>query len=287
MDEGAAPPPDGRHPSPPAEGSFAWHLQPAGGLARARFYTDGSLFEGTSPGLARLGWAFTAYDDRGQLVAAAYGAPPSWVRAIGGAEAWALLMATRYAEPGSAFITDSLGCKSTARAGVRWATGAARPQARVWRLLFNTFDSVDDAQAIERMPSHKSRAAIGVAERGDGAKITELDFEGNALADCLAKRGAAQYRVPLGIREAFAAAEREARDVAQFIGRVTWTANNVGEEPRRDSAPPPVARPGTSATTTGPSVASGRAVCPTWLALVARSSVATSSAAAAMGAGIA
>ncbi len=229
-------------PSPPDDGTFVWCVRPAGDMVRARFYTDGSMVDGPTAPLARLGWAFAAYDDDGQLVASAFGATPSWIHSIGGAEAWAILMAARAAEPGSTFRTDSLGCKDTLAAGRRWATAPARPQARVWKMLFVRFDGPEDHLDLLWMPSHASKGDVGVAELSDGSKLTALDLDGNATADTLAKRGAAQFRVPLDKRQTVARAEHEAEELARFVARVTWTANNFAQQPTRDSAPPQRAR---------------------------------------------
>eukprot|EP00973_Karenia_brevis_P080582 11180380-Karenia_brevis.AAC.1 len=70
----------------------------------------------------RLGWAFAAYDDQGNLLAAARGVPPKWVDTIQGAELWAVQMATADILAPEVVLTDCKAVCSGATAGKSWAT---------------------------------------------------------------------------------------------------------------------------------------------------------------------
>ena len=70
--------------------TFSWHVRPASLPVWGHVYPDGSYLDGLVPETGRCGWAFVVVGAEGQVVAAAYGAPPPWIQYIGGAEAWAL-----------------------------------------------------------------------------------------------------------------------------------------------------------------------------------------------------
>ena len=70
--------------------TFHWHVRPENLPVKGHVYPDGSLLDGIAPELARSGWACVVMNDDSEVIAAAYGVPPPWVKGIEGAEAWAL-----------------------------------------------------------------------------------------------------------------------------------------------------------------------------------------------------
>ncbi len=148
MTRGVVPMPRVADNAVPADGTFAWRVQPAGEAVAVTLYTDGSLLDGPKGPFTRLGWSFVALDKDGRNVASAHGTPPTWVEGTAGAEAWALLMAARFAMPSAGFRCDNLGVVQGLRRGAGWALGPDRPQARVWATLLAYFD--DDAAAEKR-----------------------------------------------------------------------------------------------------------------------------------------
>ncbi len=230
-------------PSLPDEGTFIWHVQPDLNEfpSAATWYTDGSAVDGQHEQLRRLGWAFVAIDAQGDVVAATYGSPPPWIDSVTGAEAWALMQASKVAGLGATFVTDSLSCAHAARRGVKWATAPSRPLARVWRMMLAGFGSGAGGATVVWMPAHTAAHDIGVKLLSNGVALTRRDQLSNALADELAKRGAHQWRASAAVRARFVAAHVLAARAAVLVGHATWHANNAPQEPCRDSAP--AARP--------------------------------------------
>ena len=66
---------------------------------KGHVYPDGSLLDGIAPELARTGWACVVMSDDGEVIAAAYGVPPPWVKGIEGEEAWALHQGSGFTIP--------------------------------------------------------------------------------------------------------------------------------------------------------------------------------------------
>ena len=217
-------------------GTFVWDMRPAETPVLGTFYTDGSLIDLKLGRGSALGWAFIVIDAGGNKVAAAYGTPPDWITCISRAEAWALHMASLCAMPGSHFLTDSLVCVETLQRGVKAATAAHRPLARVWQLIFSTFDSDADSDNVTWMPAHSSVADIGKALRGDGSPLSRIDRESNAAADTLAKRGARSRRLPLSYRIEYSATELISAQIARYLGYLTWAGNNCPVAPFRDAS---------------------------------------------------
>ena len=88
---------------PPAEETFTWIVEPSGGAIDSTntIYCDGSMADGPSKDLSRVGFGFAAYDVNGELTASAYGTPPWWIDSAHGAETWALDQALRCSLPGA------------------------------------------------------------------------------------------------------------------------------------------------------------------------------------------
>ena len=86
------------------------------------------------------------------------------------------------------------------------------------------------------MPAHRPDSAVGEHLPG-GNILSYTDIRANRLADVLAKRGAATYRLPKPARLKLAETKARVAAMAKWVGRVTYAANNWHEEPWRDSAP--------------------------------------------------
>ena len=55
--------------------AFVWHVKPESMPVKGIIYSDGSARDGPIKELVRCGWSFVVVDDRGQVIAAAYGVP--------------------------------------------------------------------------------------------------------------------------------------------------------------------------------------------------------------------
>ena len=65
------------------------------------------------------------------------------------------------------------------------------------------FAALDDTplENLIWMPAHQKMSAAGVKAKGNNEPLTEVDIEGNDLADRLAKRGVEDHRVPFRLRD--------------------------------------------------------------------------------------
>ena len=202
-----------------------------------RVYSDASMLDGPDAPLARLGWAFVAVDHDNRTVGIARGVPPPWITCVSAAEGWALLMAAGAVGIGPLFVTDSLETVKGIDRGRQWATGAARPYARLWKLIYDIFDGEGDAasQNVVWMPAHKTSSRLGSLMRSDGALVTQNDLIGNDMADLHAKLAAAEHRAPQSVRDHLQTIENMIHRVATAIGLATYAANNCKGEVKRDS----------------------------------------------------
>ena len=202
-------------------------------------YLDGSFRDGPSEELGRTGWGFISDDTEGMIRAAAFGVPPPWIRAIHGAEMWALYAALRCSLPGGFFRSDRKAVVDTFMAGKRQATSAGDEHARLWEMIFATCDSVDPPQLLW-MPAHTSAADVGRARLSNGQVLTAKDRSANDAADTLAKRGAETHRVPKDVRRQVKQRDLLAVWAARTLGIVTHAANHApcpsSGKPLRDSA---------------------------------------------------
>ncbi len=205
-----------------------------------RVYSDASMIDGPSLLLGRFGWAFVIVGTRNgqeEVLAAAYGIPPKWVRSLPAAEAWAILMASTVAAPTAPYTTDSLECVKSLARGAAWATAPRRPNARLWGLICAAFDDDGGEGRLTWMPSHRGSHDVGVRLRSDGLPITCSDVRFNGVAGTLAKKAARDIRVPKHVRDAVDASHSVAHWVAKQVGWATVAANNLPASPYRDALP--------------------------------------------------
>ncbi len=217
--------------------SFEWIVEPPGGTGtiHGRVYTDGSAVDNTDEVLRRLGWAFVVLDVHGNIVAAARGTVPRWVRDVPGAEAWALLQALIVAEAGGCwFYVDCKPCVDAMKRGVKWATAAQRPHARVNGMLHAAADDTP-AERFVWLPSHLRSCDVGAVTRGDGVPVTAEDKRGNDAADRHAKAAAASVRVDATTRRAMAEHDEAVAALARWLAEATHRANHGLGFPARDT----------------------------------------------------
>ena len=217
--------------------TFHWHVRPKEGLVHGRGYPDGSARDGPTPELVRLGWSFAVLDDRGHLIAAAYGVPPPWIVDIGGAEAWALYQLLLCTTPQmTKYWPDCYPLKVAISKGQRLANDPRNALARVHGMLFTALEGIDE-DAVGWMPAHLTTAdlALGTATKSDGSLVTATDILGNDVADRLAKLGAEFHRVAMSDVRRWKKAFAEAKARAKWIGKATHAANNCLHYPYRDS----------------------------------------------------
>ena len=218
---------------PSKEGTLTWELRPPEGVidASCTVYTDGSMVDGPTKALGRVGFGFAAYDGEGRLVAKAYGAPPGWIDSVPGAETWAAAAALKQSIPGITLWSDCLSVVNRFKAGRAAATSSKVKLARVWRTIFDLCDCYDCPERqvqIGWMPAHTSVWAVGQVKKGDGSRLSTEDRAGNAEADMLAKRGAKDHRIPKWMRDKVELAELVATRAALQLGVTTEAANNHG-----------------------------------------------------------
>ena len=231
---------------------------PPQGDADWTYYIDGSLVDGPSKRFSRAGFAIAIARANGDLVAYALGVPPDWARSAPAAEAWALLKVFASCPSPPRIVTDCYNLVTGLGAGRAAATGAKRPLARLWGMIFQTLDggiSPDDVEKVLTwMPSHGSKAVIGHAIKSDGTVVSALDWRANRLVDALAKAAAGRGRVDDSIKAFWDDAGETVEFCAATLGMVTFAANNFRESSlradgsyvyahRRDACPIPFLDP--------------------------------------------
>ena len=221
-------------PKPQVEASFKWILRPPGGTLIGTVYTDGSRLDGPSANLARNGWAFVVADELGEVIAIASGVPPDWVEDIPATEAWALVQAAVYAEPGSTFLVDCKPCVDAVHKGPEAAQSEQNPHARVHMLMLQLLEDVPPESTIW-MPSHCKSGQAGTVVRGDGFLLTEQGIVMNDTADKHAKRAVEQHRVPKLKRDQIKAHDEATRQNAMWIAMATLLASDQQQPPHRDT----------------------------------------------------
>ena len=144
------------------------------------------------------------------------------------AEAWAILATLSRSLPGVAIRSDCLNNVKTLKNGERAATRSRSNIGRLWRMIFRALDDWTHPEWLDIVwvPAHLTKSQIGIAMKGDGRPITELDWLGNKRADELAKKGAALHRLPATIIKEVKCREELAEHFARRLGAVTFAANN-------------------------------------------------------------
>ena len=176
--------------------TFDWHICPAFNRFTGTVYTDGSSLGWGQPYKARTGWAFVVLDDAGRVVAAASGRPPPWIRSSSSIEAWAFYMAILHAAPGCSYRIDSKICVRTFHNGENNVTSHDKPNAMLWKWIFNAINEERKTMGVVWMPAHTGKTQIGKAKLGNGELLKPIDQRGNAMADAMAKLAAKEHRAP-------------------------------------------------------------------------------------------
>ena len=131
------------------------------------------------------------------------------------------------------FPTDCKSVKTLARAGKKKATSARQVDARAWTCVFARSDG--PSPAVELVPAHLGEEMIGVVEVGNGTKLTRQQWEMNGLVDEQAKLAAKCGRRPGEETREYLKLMKRVAELACWIGRATFAANNGSEDPRRDT----------------------------------------------------
>eukprot|EP00973_Karenia_brevis_P050880 7066624-Karenia_brevis.AAC.1 len=127
-------------------------------------------------------------------------------------------MATAEAFPGSTGITDCQSVQMDFYRGRAWATAPCRKYARVWNAILSATDDDPTTFPMVWMPAHTAKHDVGSLRRSDGAFLTSADRYMNAVADRLAKEGAALHRVAEETRN------RLKKEFAEVCEMATWIA---------------------------------------------------------------
>ena len=210
-------------------------IRPPDGIidSNAVMYTDGSMVDGPSSAIGRVGFGIVALNEEGEVTAKAFGTPPGWINTVPGAEAWALYEALRNMVPGASIRSESASVVNRFKDGKKAATSSKVKSARLWRMIFELCDhySCPESQVdLELMPAHTAAWQVGRTRKGDGSRLTATDRTGNDLADGMAKKGAKLHRVPWKLRCEVETAERVALRAALQLSVTTHAANNVQED---------------------------------------------------------
>jgi ribonuclease HI len=216
-------------PPPHDEPTFAWVLEPFGGVVASEWtvYTDGSLLDGPTPLLRRTGWAFVAIDREGVIRASAHGVPPGWICTIFGAETWAVLQAVTHSQGDAILRIDCKAAVDVLLAGREKAISPRRITARAWIDIFSATDGTPPSD-VSWIPAHTVLADVGRKRIGNGGLLTAMDRRGNDEADRLAKLAVRLHRVPGHIQRAVREQEQQVAKLAWWIAQVTLAANSWG-----------------------------------------------------------
>ena len=75
------------------------------------------------------------------------------------------------------------------------------------------------------MPAHTSKSSIGQVITSSGKYVTEDMWYANQIVDFLAKEGASSIRYDVEERSSFTFKEKQLRELAVFLGKLTYIAN--------------------------------------------------------------
>ncbi len=175
--------------------TFQWLMGSADSVpAEARWFIDGSLFDGKHIELHSTGFGIAAVGPDNSLLAYDAGKPPDWVKDAAGAEAWALASVVSMCPEMPSTVTDCFNLLTVLGKGRVAATNARSPLARIWARVFATLECTTCSQALLQqlkwMPAHGAVSTIGQALDSGGSKITPVEWRANRLVDALAKKAA-------------------------------------------------------------------------------------------------
>jgi hypothetical protein len=212
---------------PPEEASFRWIKRPQAGIAEGTIYMDGSRLyaEWKLAGFcARQGWAMAAYDEAGNLTAAAHGRPPGWIRGIHTTELWGLFMGAQSSDPFSPLLVDCMSVQKGSMNGSDWAGSPSRKYARVWSPVASILE--DDASRVVWMPAHCAAEHEGLKSLSNGQLLSRRHRTGNAAVDGFAKEIAKEDAPPQWQMKAVADATDRLTAIARWIGQSGAYANH-------------------------------------------------------------
>ena len=194
------------------------------------WYLDGSMLDGNWVEYRAAGFAIVIVAPDGGLAAYGMGVPPSWCKTAASAETWALHMALALSPFPPQLRTDCRCLLTIATEGAAQATSAARPLARIWRLIAASLDghveSIVVGGNLVWMPAHQTLSAIGNKALSNGRLLTGVDWRANRLVDALAKQAAATAQAPRAVRCLLESGQAAVKHAAPLLAVVTHAANN-------------------------------------------------------------
>ncbi len=176
------------------------------------------------------------------------GCPPRWIDTIQGAELWVQMALSSVACP-EAIYTDCKTVQLGVRQSTQWSRSSKRRYARVWSVVAVGLDDGASADIVCWIPAHLSRDRINEARCSDGTLVSADMWAANQVADLLAKEAAESARHPLVTLEQLKDRTAQLKELAIFVGRLTYAANNhslpdgrVGRDSTGDGRLKPKAR---------------------------------------------
>ena len=106
----------------------------------------------------------------------------------------------------------------------------------MWKRIYSDTPEVNP-DSVVWIPAHCTNASIGTRTLGNGDHMTHTDWSANRRADLMAKKAAIEFCASEDVRLALATAENDIGLLAEYLGRMTWAANNHEGDVTRDSAP--------------------------------------------------
>jgi hypothetical protein len=204
-----------------------WVKEPHPDAVQAQGYVDGSRLDGEHDlhGLcARQGWAFAAFDNDDELVAAAHGRTPWWAEGIHATELWGLLKAVQTLDPGCPLLVDCQAVQIGSQKGEAWAIAPSRAFARAWGPVAAALEEATDR--VSWMPAHNAATGLEHKKRSDGKALTKVNVVGNDLVDKLAKEAAKAAAAPKEQLSWVRAGARKLTEAAVWAAKATAFANN-------------------------------------------------------------
>ena len=191
---------------------------------------DGSLFDEPRRFARRTGIGIALIGPDGSLLACAHGAAPPWIEDAAGAELWALAVVLSLQPCVPRVSTDCKGILDTVLRDEARATRHCSKLARTWRHVLWALDGSFDTLRgrLRWIPAHVSGSTMRHCPPLDstGVQLTAVRWRANRLVDVLAKKAAAEHRLPPAALSLVSAATEAVRHSAALLGLVTHGANN-------------------------------------------------------------
>ena len=124
----------------------------------------------------------------------------------------------------SKLVTDCESVSKGSRQSTEWASSSKRKYARIWSPLALQLEG--RSEVVAWIPAHTPESSIGHRHCSDGSLLSEELWGANQIVDLLAKYAADGARVAESSRVWFHKYEAKVRELATYLGRLTYEANN-------------------------------------------------------------